>query len=68
MLIKLSLEIYEESSEINFELLRLSVQCLLSIGGSFTHKSFIPGENRELEKLRSMLIERGGLVVFLLIK
>lgn len=46
----------------------MSVQCLLSIGGSFTHKSFIPGENREMEKLRSMLIERGGLVVFLLIK
>lgn len=53
---------------IDSPLFSLSLQCILSIGGSFTHKSFIPGENREYEKLRSMLIERGGLVVLLLIK
>ncbi len=56
------------TSTIDSSLFSLILQCILSIGGSFTHKSFIPGENREYEKLRSMLIERGGLIELLLIQ
>lgn len=51
----------------DIEIRRMSVICLTTLGGIYDRKMYIPGETRENDKVRKILIENGGLVALIYI-
>lgn len=49
------------------EIRKMSVICLTTLGGIYDRKMYIPGETRENDKVRKILIENGGLVALIYI-
>lgn len=42
--------------------LMATLKCLTNLGGAFNRKFFVPGEAREIAKLRSFFIAQGGII------
>lgn len=51
----------------DFEVRKMSVVCLTTLGGIYDRKMYIPGETRENDKVRRILIENGGLTALIYI-
>ena len=45
----------------------MAINCLIVLGGIYDRKMYIPGETRELDKARKMLIDNGGLLALIFI-
>lgn len=46
----------------------LATNCLIHLGGIYNRRMYIPGETRDNEKTRKILIENGGLLALLQIQ
>ncbi|KRW98784.1 hypothetical protein PPERSA_11701 [Pseudocohnilembus persalinus] len=44
-----------------------AIECLISLGGNYSRKQYIPGETQENDKLRKYLIQNGGLLALIYI-
>lgn len=43
----------------------LATNCLIHLGGIYNRRMYIPGETRDNDKIRRILIENGGLLALL---
>lgn len=49
----------------DYEVRKTAVDCLTTLGGIYDRKMYIPGETRENDRARKVLIENGGLLVLI---
>ncbi|EAR92967.2 tubulin-tyrosine ligase family protein (macronuclear) [Tetrahymena thermophila SB210] len=70
LLIKISLSSCDEKEMEKYDrkIRILATNCLIHLGGIYNRRQYIPGETRDNDKIRRLIIENGGLLALLWIR